>query len=78
VVVDGIFEQCTQAEAELHLKKPQDIFKQWKFTVLEGDGIGETFYTSLMMRNPGLKVSMMKRQGKGTVQAGAGNGAVVG
>lgn len=65
VVVDGIFEQCTQAEAELHLKKPQDIFKQWRFTVLEGDGIGETFYTSLMMRNPGLKVSMMKTKGKG-------------
>lgn len=65
IVVDGIFEQCTQAEAEVHLKKPQEIFKGWHYTVLEGDGIGETFYTSLMMRNPGLKVTMMKTKGKG-------------
>jgi len=65
VVVDGVIEQCTQAQAEDHLKKPQDIFPMWRFSVLEGDGIGETFYTSLVMRNPQLRVSMMKTKGKG-------------
>ena len=65
IVVDGVIEQCTQAQAEDHLKKPQDIFPLWRFSVLEGDGIGETFFTSLVMRNPQLRVSMMKTKGKG-------------
>ena len=66
VVVDGVLEQCTQAQAEEHLKKAQTLFgPRWKLTVLEGDGIGEQFYVSLVRRNPGLRVIMQKTRGKG-------------
>jgi hypothetical protein len=64
IVMDGIFEQCTQAQAEEHLKKPQSIFTNWRNTVIEGDGAGETFYVALMLRNPGLRLHMMKTGGK--------------
>jgi len=48
------------------LKKAQTLFgPRWKLTVLEGDGIGEQFYVSLVRRNPGLRVIMQKTHGKG-------------
>lgn len=64
VVVDGTLEQCTQAVAEMHLQKAQDMFPRWNYTLLEGDGLGETFFVSLVMRNPGLRVRMDKTRGK--------------
>jgi len=65
VIVDGIFEQCTQAQAEDHMKKPQEVFPGWRFSVMEGDGLGESLYVSFTSRNPGLRVTMMKTKGKG-------------
>lgn len=64
VVFDGVIEQCTQAQAEDHLKRPQTVFKRWRHTVLEGDGMGETFYISLLRRNPTLRVMMQKTRGR--------------
>ena len=65
IVFDGILEQCTQAQAEDHMEKPQSVFgRRWRRTVLEGDGIGEQFFISLMRRNPGLRVIMQKTGGK--------------
>lgn len=64
VVVDGVIEQCTQGQAEVHLRKAQDMFPSWNYTLLEGDGLGETFFVSLVMRNPGLRVRMDKTKGK--------------
>jgi len=65
IVFDGVLEQCTQAQAEEHMKKPQSVFGQrWRRTILEGDGIGEQFFISLMRRNPGLRVIMQKTGGK--------------
>lgn len=63
IVFDGIIEQCTQAQAEDHMKKPQMIFPNWHSTVIEGDGIGEQFWIGLMARNPGLRVLMKKTGG---------------
>jgi len=66
VIYDGVFEQCTQAQAETYIANAQR-FPNWQNTVLEGDGIGETFYISYMMRNPGARVRMDKTKGKGKV-----------
>jgi hypothetical protein len=64
VVWDGIFEQCTQAQAEAHMKKPQTLFRNWQYTIIEGDGVGEQFWIGLTSRNPGLRVLMDKTKGK--------------
>ena len=64
VVVDGILEQCTQLEVDTHLKKPQAMFKNWRNSVVEGDGVGEPIFVATMMRNPGLKLQMRKTGGK--------------
>jgi hypothetical protein len=64
VCYDGVFEQCTQADGEAHLKKAQGLFPGWQNTVVEGDGKGEEFIT-VVMRNPGLKIVPMTTHGKG-------------
>ena len=65
VIVGGVLEQCTQAQAEAHLKKPQQLFgRRWNYTVMEGDGIGESIYTAILMRNQDLRLAMMKTKGK--------------
>lgn len=64
VVVDGIFEQCTQAQAETHLEKPQSLYRNWIQTVFEGDGAGEQFFVNITRRKPGLRIVMKKTGGK--------------
>lgn len=59
VVIGGVRENCTQAQAERYLMQAQGMFPNWLDSVLEGDGKGEEFF-SLVMRNPGLRVRMMK------------------
>lgn len=64
VVVDGILERCTQAQAEEYVNRAQSIFPSWQHTVVEGDGMGESFI-QVLRRNPYLKIIPMKTSGKG-------------
>ena len=64
VVVDGVLEHCTQAEAELFVKRGQEMYPFYLNAVVEGDGKGEDFI-QVLKRNPGLKVLPMKTGGKG-------------
>jgi hypothetical protein len=63
VVYDGVLEQCSQGESEAYLIKAQSQFENWLIAVIEGDGKGEEFF-QLCIRNPGLRVEMMKTGGK--------------
>lgn len=63
VVFDGVLEQCSQAESEDYMKKAQNLFPSWEFSVIEGDGKGEEFF-QLMIRHPGFKAVMQKTGGK--------------
>lgn len=59
VVIGGVRENCTQAQAERYLMQAQSLFPNWLDSVLEGDGKGEEFF-AVVMRNPGLRVRMLK------------------
>jgi hypothetical protein len=63
IVFDGIIEQCTQAQAEQHINKPQSLYPNWHHTVIEGDGSGEQFYIDVSSRNRGLRFEMKKTGG---------------
>lgn len=58
VVVDGVLCRPTQAEAEAHVKRPQDIFTNWRGAAVESDGRGLDFI-QVLRRNPGLKIVPM-------------------
>lgn len=64
VVWDGILEQCSQAEAEAHIRNAQTMFVSWQGVVIEGDGKGEEF-VMMLQRNPGIVFDMKKTGGKG-------------
>ena len=64
VVVDGVLEHCTQAEAEIFVKRGQEMYPNYLNAVVEGDGKGEDFI-QVLRRNPSLKVIPMKTGGKG-------------
>lgn len=64
VVVDGVLERVTQAEAESLLKRTQEMFSNLQNMVVEGDGKGEEFI-QVVRRNPGIKLIPMKTGGKG-------------
>jgi len=64
IVTDGILEQCTQNQAESYIKTPQTIFKNWRTTIIEGDGVGEPLFVSFLMRNPGIRLQMRKTGGR--------------
>ena len=63
VVYDGVLEQWSQAEGEQAIRNAQTIFPVWRYTVIEGDGKGETFY-NMLYRQPGMKVMCVKTGGK--------------
>jgi len=63
VVLDGILERCTQAEAEYHILKAQNIFPGWQLTVIESDGKGEEFI-QILRRHPGLKILPVRSKGR--------------
>ena len=63
VVYDGVLEQWSQAEGEQAIRNAQTIFPGWRYTVIEGDGKGETFY-NMLYRQPGMKVMCVKTGGK--------------
>jgi len=62
VVGGGVLEQCTQAQAEVYVKRGQNIYPAWQHTVVEGDGKGEEFI-ALIQRNPELRIVPMKTKG---------------
>ena len=64
VVVDGVLEHCTQAEAEMFVKRGQEMYPFYLNAVVEGDGKGEDFI-QVLKRNPSMKVLPMKTGGKG-------------
>ena len=64
MVVDGVLEHCTQAEAEIFVKRGQEMYPNYLNAVVEGDGKGEDFI-QVLRRNPSLKVIPMKTGGKG-------------
>jgi hypothetical protein len=64
VITDGIIEQCTQAQAEEHMKNSHSKFINWRTGIFEGDGAGEQFWLSFIQRNKGAKWRMEKTGGK--------------
>jgi len=64
VVVDGVVDHCTQAQAEAYLRRAQEMFPHWLNAVVEGDGKGEEFI-QVVLRNPTMKIIPMKTGGKG-------------
>lgn len=55
VVVDGVLDRPTQAEAEAHVKRPQELYRNWRGSGVESDGRGLDFI-QVLRRNPGLKI----------------------
>jgi len=64
VVVDGVLDRCTQSQSEQYALRAQEIFPNWQFSVVEGDGKGEEFI-QMMMRHPKFRILPMKTGGKG-------------
>jgi predicted phage terminase large subunit-like protein len=64
VVVDGVLEKCSQAEAEGYVMRGQEMYPNYLNSVVEGDGTGDLFIQTIM-RNPNMKIIPMKTKGKG-------------
>jgi hypothetical protein len=60
VVFDGVLEQCSQAEAEGHIKRAQEMFPAWQGTVVEQVGVGDQFF-QMLYRLPDMKIIPMPR-----------------
>lgn len=63
VVVDGIVEQCTQADGENYVLSFQEKSVNFRHTALEAIGKGEEFYNT-MRRNPKARVVPRTVRGK--------------
>ncbi len=59
VVVGGELAHCTQADAELYVMKPQNLYSNWTTSVVENIGKGDDFY-QLLLRHNSLKVVASK------------------
>ena len=64
VVVDGVLDKCSQAEAEGYVMRGQEIYPNYQQAYVESDGKGEDFI-QVMMRNPQMKIVPMKTKGRG-------------
>lgn len=62
VVIGGVQDRCTQAEAERHILTAQSQIPNYLGAVVEGDGQGEQFY-QVLYRNPGILLMAMKKTG---------------
>lgn len=58
VVIDGVLERCTQAQAERYVKQAQLVYPLWRTAVVESIGKGEEFI-QVLRRNPGIKIMPM-------------------
>jgi len=64
VIVDGDVGHYTQAAGEDIVERVQSLYPNWRHTVVEGDGIGEMFINSLLLK-PHLRIVPMKTKGHG-------------
>lgn len=64
VIMDGVFEQCTQSQTEAHMEKAQGLFPNWQGTWVEADGRGDEFI-QIASRHPHLRIIPMMTKGKG-------------
>lgn len=58
VVVDGVLERLSQAQAEIYVKRAQEMFPGWLQSGVEAVGKGDDFVQTIM-RNPGLRIIPM-------------------
>ncbi len=64
VVVGGILEQCTQADAERYMAGSHKTYTPWRTGFFEEDGAGEQFFMFFIQRNPGARWIGKKTGGK--------------
>ena len=64
VVVDGVLEKCSQAEAENYVMRGQNIYPNYLVAVVEKDGSGDAFF-QVLRRHPNMKIIPMGTGGKG-------------
>lgn len=64
VVIDGVLDKCSQAEAEGYVNRGQEMYPNYINAVVEGDGKGDDFI-QVITRNPRMKIVPMKTRGKG-------------
>ena len=55
VITGGVLERGTQASAETHVNRAQEMFPGWTMSCVESDGKGEEFI-QLVTRNPNLRI----------------------
>jgi len=63
VVIDGVLERCTQAEAEAYVIRGQNLYPNWRYAVIETDGSGEQLF-QILRRHPGLKLIPTRTKGR--------------
>ena len=68
VVMDGVLEQCSQAEAEGYIERAQSMFPNWQGTVIEQFGVGDQFF-QMLYRKPHIKIIPMPRHGRAKAKA---------
>jgi len=64
VVVDGVLDKCSQAEAEGYVLRGQEMYPIYLNSYIEKDGSGD-YFISVIMRNPNMKVIPLGTKGKG-------------
>jgi predicted phage terminase large subunit-like protein len=64
VVINGVLEKCSQAEAEGYVMRGQNMYPNYLNAIVESDGKGEDFI-QVVMRNPNMKIIPRKTGGKG-------------
>lgn len=74
LVVDGILEQCSQAQGERHILHAQDIFPRWTDTIVESVGYGRMWFNAAQ-RNPSLKIRKGDLRGLGFTDVHGGDKA---
>jgi predicted phage terminase large subunit-like protein len=67
VVVDGVLEKCSQAEAESYVMRGQNMYPNYLNAIVESDGKGEDFI-QVLMRTPSMKVVPMHTKNRGKEQ----------
>lgn len=68
VVTDGVLDQITRIQAEVHLVKVQESNPLYRHTLFELDGKGEEGYISITQRNPGLRIVGVRTGNKSKYQ----------
>lgn len=64
VIVDGVFDQLTRLQSEVHLEKVQNAYPLYRQTDFELDGKGEEAYIAIMQRHPGLRIVGVRTRNK--------------